>query len=1039
MIEAKICRWYGGKQAALSLRFDDSHPTHVENAVPILNTYGLVGTFMINPGRQNHKNFLDAWEGSILAQGHELANHTVHHKGALNDRDAEAEIGGCSAYIWGVQKRKSKLLAFARGGGTTWMPRKPMAFFCDKYALFRTDNSMSCSEVYEHFSVDGFRARLDQAIIQGEWLQTHFHCVGEGYLNISIPTFQQLLDCVKHDLVWSAGMSSIYQYETARNGALLQVQANGNDALSLRLTCTTPQDLYAHPLTLSVTVTGGDIAVLDGDGQPILHRAVNGAILFDVPPVDGIFAIQASGLGTAYREAHSDILSDPGAHPFLFFKADDIAALRIKTTRLRACDQWDRVKREADELIGPNAPSLPNGIPTWLEARVSTGRLRPLGLAYAMTGEVAYANRAVREIETALRSQSWTHEEIKDDADLVSAEITCNLALGYDWINDYLSDDLKRQMRSAIVQRGLLPIVSATERRVWWTHWYRCNWGSVIYGQAGVAALCLLGEEPRAADWVRLCQAKIWGYGRALGEDGSWGESVSYGCYAWFNGTLFMDALHRVTGGQVDLFDNPRLQNLSMWFTQLLVPDESGFVPFSNCGKGTGFTGQFLYRLAKAYGDGHAQWIADRMLGRGTAPSTFGFLWCDPELAEISPTDLPRSEVFNTDWAVLRSGWEDPDATLFALKGGQKEWDHYHHDTNHFVLYAYHEPLIVDLFYPHKIWGCETEAHNTILVNDKDQRGKVRVQGCRGEPDHRGVVDDLMDAGWYARVIADGSLAYDPEDVNGFVREVLYLRHLGGGSPTDYLVMFDDVDATGPMPMDWLLHTYGALSVNGNRATLTQGAAAAEVVFVSPKSFRCHVVEKNVAEDTGAPIAFDGAETLRYLKLRPEHESSRGVFVTVIAPRKANEKTSLTAEAICTDNTSGVRVTRNDGVDRALFALNAPEIHAEGIRAEGSTCFVRRVGDQIMGAALHNGQRLEVDGQVLVETDGFGHAVLKVDAHVTEVVVDLIGSSTVRFYVDHRPLRVVVDGHEQPFEYDVDSRCVAMSAGRGRQVVRAEG
>ncbi len=24
-------------------------------------------------------------------------------------------------------------------------------------------------------------------------------------------------------------------------------------------------------------------------------------------------------------------------------------------------------------------------------------------------------------------------------------------------------------------------------------------------------------------------------------------------------------------------------------------------------------------------------------------------------------------------------------ATLFALKGGQKEWDHYHHDTNHFV------------------------------------------------------------------------------------------------------------------------------------------------------------------------------------------------------------------------------------------------------------------------------------------------------------------------------------------------------------------
>lgn len=27
---ARICRWYGGKQAAVSLRFDDSDPRHIE-------------------------------------------------------------------------------------------------------------------------------------------------------------------------------------------------------------------------------------------------------------------------------------------------------------------------------------------------------------------------------------------------------------------------------------------------------------------------------------------------------------------------------------------------------------------------------------------------------------------------------------------------------------------------------------------------------------------------------------------------------------------------------------------------------------------------------------------------------------------------------------------------------------------------------------------------------------------------------------------------------------------------------------------------
>jgi len=296
-------------------------------------------------------------------------------------------------------------------------------------------------------------------------------------------------------------------------------------------------------LTLSVSVDARDVTVVDASGQPVAHRVVNGSILFDVAPVDGVFTVQSAGLGKAYRETHGAEWPEPGAHPFLFFGADDVAALRDKVTEPRGEDQWARVKREADKLIGSDAPDLPEGTPTWQEVRVSAGRLRPLGLTYAVMGEAACAERAVREIEVALRGTSWTHEDVKDDADLVSAEIACNLALAYDWLSEVLDDDLKARMRTAIIQKGLEPIVKATEEGVWWTQWYRCNWGSVIYGQAGVAALCLLGEEPRAADWVRLCRAKIWGYGQALGEDGSWGESVSYGCYSWFNATLFMDAL----------------------------------------------------------------------------------------------------------------------------------------------------------------------------------------------------------------------------------------------------------------------------------------------------------------------------------------------------------------------------------------------------------------------------------------------------------------------------------------------------------------
>ena len=49
---ARVCRWFGGKQAAISIRFDDSHPTHIEVAFPLLDEFGLVGHLLRQPGER---------------------------------------------------------------------------------------------------------------------------------------------------------------------------------------------------------------------------------------------------------------------------------------------------------------------------------------------------------------------------------------------------------------------------------------------------------------------------------------------------------------------------------------------------------------------------------------------------------------------------------------------------------------------------------------------------------------------------------------------------------------------------------------------------------------------------------------------------------------------------------------------------------------------------------------------------------------------------------------------------------------------------
>ena len=43
-LRLSVAKWRDGRAAALSIRFDDSHPTHLAKAVPILREYGFRGT-----------------------------------------------------------------------------------------------------------------------------------------------------------------------------------------------------------------------------------------------------------------------------------------------------------------------------------------------------------------------------------------------------------------------------------------------------------------------------------------------------------------------------------------------------------------------------------------------------------------------------------------------------------------------------------------------------------------------------------------------------------------------------------------------------------------------------------------------------------------------------------------------------------------------------------------------------------------------------------------------------------------------------------
>src|SRR5262245_25057046 len=69
-------QWPYGKQAAVSLSFDDARFSQIEMGVPLLDSFGIRGTFYVTIRMMEQR--LDAWRKAITT-GHEIGNHSISH------------------------------------------------------------------------------------------------------------------------------------------------------------------------------------------------------------------------------------------------------------------------------------------------------------------------------------------------------------------------------------------------------------------------------------------------------------------------------------------------------------------------------------------------------------------------------------------------------------------------------------------------------------------------------------------------------------------------------------------------------------------------------------------------------------------------------------------------------------------------------------------------------------------------------------------------------------------------------------------------
>jgi hypothetical protein len=535
-------------------------------------------------------------------------------------------------------------------------------------------------------------------------------------------------------------------------------------------------------------------------------------------------------------------------HPRLVVLDSDVPRVKkLIRTDAGARALYGRIAEEAEEILaGPltdyeAVDYRDNIVSTKVmlgKVRICVRRVYTLLTVYRLDGDEKYMERAKQEIMRAAGLPDWNPIHFLD-----TAEMTHAVAIGYDWMYHDLTEDERRVLREAIVEKGLTPALKAY-RRGWlsgygfWTV-ANHNWNQVCNGGIVLGALAIADEEPELAEKIlEHARESIKIAMAEFAPDGAWAEGPSYWSYATEYNVYLIAGLKTALGTDLGLSKMPGFSQTGMFRIHYVGPLGLTFNYADAPDRRTDADDQMFW-MAREFNEPLYAWHAKKFLDTTKAP---GLWWYDPR--GEPPADLPRDAFFRgADVAFFRSAWDDPEAVFVGLKGGDNKANHSHLDLGTFVLDAlgvrwavdlgrdsYKLPLYFDTYLGNrwKYYRLRTEGHNTLTLDNKNQktRAKAPIIAFESNPD-------------YAFAVADLTAAYQPA-VKSALRGVAMVDR-------SRVIVQDEIEARKPVQVVWGFLTRAEIKTQGQTAVLAQNHANLAVRIVEPADAYFEVVSASQA------------------------------------------------------------------------------------------------------------------------------------------------------------------------------------------------
>ncbi len=514
-------------------------------------------------------------------------------------------------------------------------------------------------------------------------------------------------------------------------------------------------------------------------------------------------------------------------HPrILLFKDEENTLKKNVSTNSIWSTVQQAILNESDRLITtPPVQRIQIGRRLLDKSREALRRMFFLSYAYRITENKKYAERGEKELLTIAGFSDWNPSHFLD-----VAEMTMAMAIGYDWLYDYLSPASRSAIKEAILKKGLEPSLDSK-----YNSWLRAehNWNQVCNAGMTYGAMGIYEDQPELAKQIiNRAIESIELPMKDYAPDGGYPEGYGYWGYGTSFNIMFLSAVEKLFGKDFGLSQMSGFLHTASFLENMTGTTGKPF-NYSDAGGNGGLHPAMFWFAAKTK-DPSLLWVeknylndnAQKYIGDRLLPAML--LWSHGvDMNKITP---PKTTMWvgqgKNPVALMRTSWTDTNAIYVAMKGGSVSVNHAHMDIGSFVMDADGVRWAMDFGMQDyesleskgiQVFGRTQDAqrwtifrytnlvHNTLAINNQHQKvtGHAPIVSSGTNSSFMNAVTDLSE-------IYKGSVA----------------KVMRGIAVVDqsYVVVRDEIETLdSTTTVRWTMLTPATVKISGaNKAELTQ-------------------------------------------------------------------------------------------------------------------------------------------------------------------------------------------------------------------------